>query len=247
MEYVAPTARYNRETGEIEYLNPEGEGVLGSYRDGQETVKGLVFQVTIPHQMAGKAEAYGIPIGTHVRLSAIRRVRDAIAKHEQGDKAAELPMVRSPEATFARECLGTEIQTRRKELGLSRKLLCASVRRYVEKLPGGNWHYGWSTSSIQAWETGTAAPRHIDPVIRSLAPPPDQEIRWRRWWVQCRVGVSPEERRAEIERLDKLEAEVPAEDREAVAKSRLADVLAEVNEQLDVKEAEAKAALGIDT
>lgn len=220
----APTARYDRTARTWVDLEGGAPPPSPAYSEGQPTVKGVLFQILVPHATMAKVEALGIPAATHLKVGGLQRLHRAIKDAEKPEDAPP-PPVRSEESTLARQALGTEIKALRKHRGISRRVFASEVRRHADVMEGENWRYGWSDSSAQAWEAGTVTPRQIEPIIKALGPDPSQEVRWRHWWTISRVGLGREEK-------DQALADLRAR-AESSAVERLKATLAVAAEKLD--------------
>jgi transcriptional regulator with XRE-family HTH domain len=186
-QFTRPTARWNRETGRADPLEGGAPPPSPAYSDGQASVKGIPVRVFIPYALVEKAERYGLPLETLVKVGALRRIQQEIKA--KGTPTVQDRTANSPEAAAYRSQLGYEIMERRKALKLSRRGLHQRLGWLVEQIPGELMVHGWSEGQVQQWENGKSAPRQIEPIIEALQVDEATANRWRGWWGASRRGA----------------------------------------------------------
>lgn len=184
-----PTARFNRDTGEFEYLSGGSPRPPSPYSAGQVDVKGHHYDIVIPHGLHDRAEAAGLKIGVTIKAAALRGLREA-TKPAEGVTISDRTG-NTEAAARSRASLGAEIQAAREEAHMSRKDLIYGCWRALDRM-GEQRARGWSATQVQQWELGRFVPRLIEPVIEALgieADEPEAAQRWRNLWASAKRGI----------------------------------------------------------
>ncbi len=208
---MRPTARWNPEKEEIEYLTGGAAEPAPAYTPGQDDVKGRWFTIQVPWSMVEPAEAAGVNLASTIKAGAIRAVKEA-TKVARGDTPIDRSG-NSPQAANARFQLGLEMQARRKEIKVPRRTVWFRVCQWLDSQEIPRYR-GWGESQIQSWELGTAAPRMIEPIIAAYEVEGEVADRWARLWAQAKRGVDAVPEPALLPPLEDIEADIAEQERE---------------------------------
>lgn len=182
-----PTARWNHETRRADPVTEEGAPPPSpAYTGSQDTVKGRMYGVVVPHGLRTKAEAAGVDVELVLRAAGIRGLRDAV-KVARGEVEPD-PTGNSKQSALARAQLGALIQKHRTGRQLSRRDLTFRIWNQLDTA-GIDRVHGWGTGQVQQWEMGRSAPRQIDVVADALRLTEDEAAELHQLWAVAKRGV----------------------------------------------------------